>query len=123
SNIFRFGLVWYYGTILHDIPLMRTVAFVGLGIDALMYIYSVRSMRRHVWKTNPFSNSYLTLSLLVSWLLLFVAVYVPGLQTILHTVPLGAKEWLLLILFGFSNMLLIEMMKSLLFHRKNISPV
>ena len=113
SNLVLFGLFLYSWKATGDIALTRTIIFVGLGIDSLLYIYSVRSMRRMVWQTNPFSNNYLTLAVLFGWLMLVGAVYLPPLQYLLRTVSLSWSHWGMMIAFGFLNIFLIEMVKGI----------
>ena len=46
---------------------IQTIIFVGLGIDSLLYAFSCRSLRRNIWKYNPFSNMWLNLSVIVGF--------------------------------------------------------
>ncbi len=113
SNIVLLGLFIYFYKTTGNIELTRTIIFVGLGIDSLLYIYSVRSMRYHIWQMNLFGNKYLNYSLLFGWLLLIGAVHLPILQTLLRTVPLSINYWLVLLLFGLLNITLIEIVKGI----------
>lgn len=119
SNLVLFGLFLYFWKMTGDIALTRTIIFVGLGIDSLLYIYSVRSMRHMVWRTNPFSNKYLNGAVLLGWILLLGAVYLPPLQILLRTVSLSADHWVIMILFGFLNIALIELVKGIFLVKKN----
>ncbi len=120
SNFILFGLFLYYWNVTGDIALTRTIMFVGLGIDSLLYIYSVRSMRRHVWSMNPFDNRYLTGAVLFGWVMLVLAVYWDPLQYLLRTVSLGWQHWTVMIIFGFVNILLIEIIKGFFFNRRRV---
>jgi Ca2+-transporting ATPase len=84
----------------NDFDLARTITFVGLGFSSFFYIFTVRGFGVSVFRINPFSNKLLLISVFVGLLLLFSAVYIPFLNHILHTVPLGLKEWS--ILFGYA---------------------
>jgi len=111
SSLALFVLFWYFWKTTGDLVLTRTIIFVGLGIDSLLYIYSVRSMRHHFWNMDPFDNKYLTTAVLFGWVMLIGAVYLPSLQTLLRTAPLGWEYWLAMGLFGFLNIALIEIVK------------
>ncbi len=50
-------------------------------------------------------------SVLFGALLLAAAVYVPGLQRVLDTVPLGTRDWLLIAAVSILNLLLVEILK------------
>jgi Ca2+-transporting ATPase len=111
SNIALFAIFIYYWQTTQDIVLTRTIVFVGLGIDTLFYIFSVRSLHRMVWKTNIVNNPYVLISVFFGWAMLFLAVYAPALQRILHTVPLQLDHWTVLMFFGIGNLLLFETVK------------
>lgn len=119
SNLVLFSLFLYYLHSTSDINLTRTIMFVGLGVYSLFYIYSVRSMRRPVWKGAIFDNKYLTASIVFGWVMLLSAVYLPPLQYLLRTVPLELSHWLVLIGFGCVNLFFIELTKGI-FLRRNI---
>ncbi len=118
SNIVLFGLFYYFLKVTGDIAVARTLMFIGLGIDSLLYIYSVRSMRRHVWHMNPFDNKYLTGAVLFGWLMLVGAVYLPPLQTLLRTVSLSWEYWIVMGAFGLLNVALIEIVKGIFLVKK-----
>jgi len=113
SNLVLFGLFLYFWKTTGDLALTRTIIFIGLGIDSLLYIYSVRTMRHMVWQMNPFNNKYLNLALLFGWLMLVGAVYFPPLQVLLRTVALSWNYWAVMIGFGFLNIFLIEVIKGI----------
>ncbi len=94
-----------------DLVMIRTIIFAGLAIDSLMYVFSCRSLRRNLWHGNPFSNKFLNYSVLIGFLMLFLGVYLPILNKLLGTVPLALSHWALVILFGFVNILAIEVVK------------
>ena len=119
SNFILLGLFVYFWKITGDIALTRTVMFVGLGIDSLLYIYSVRSMRHHVWHMNPFDNKYLTAAVLFGWLMLVGAIYLPPLQYLLRTVALDWHHWSIMLLFGLLNVALIEIVKGIFLVKNN----
>ena len=111
ANIALFAIfVWFWKTT-QDIALTRTIVFVGLGIDALFYVFSIRRLDKMIWQTSLFSNRYLIGAVAIGWGLLLSAVYVPILQTLLRTVPLEPWHWLLMIGFGIFNMFLMEIVK------------
>lgn len=103
----------------YPIEAARTLMFVALGIDSLFFIYVIRSLRRPVWKTNPFSNPFITLSVVLGFVLLVAAVYVPFLQNVLQTVPLNLNEWTLLISIAILKMIFIELIKLIFVHKFN----
>lgn len=111
SNLILFSLFLYFWKNTQDIALTRTIIFIGLGIDSVLYVYSIRSLRHMIWQMNPFSNKYLTAAVLFGWLMLIGAVYLPPFQVLLRTVALGWQHWVVLVSFGLVNVLLIEIVK------------
>lgn len=110
TNILLFGIFWYSvknGTIAYA----RTMAFVGLGVSSLLYLFAVRSARRHLWQTNIFGNGYVTAAVGVGGLLLLLVVYMPPLGRLLSTVPLSLGDWSVLVAFSVLNFLMIEGIK------------
>jgi len=111
TDFFLLVLFYYLWKKTGDIVYSRTMIFVGLGVDSLFYIWSCRSLRFSIWETNPFTNSFLNLSVLAGFFMLAIAVYLPGFQTIMRTVPLSFNDWIILICLGFLNIILIEAVK------------
>ncbi|PIR73977.1 MAG: ATPase [Candidatus Magasanikbacteria bacterium CG10_big_fil_rev_8_21_14_0_10_47_10] len=111
SNLVLLGLFIYFYKTTGNIALSRTLMFVGLAIDSLLYIYSVRSLRHMIWQINPFNNSYLTGAAVFGWCMLLSAVYLPVLQVLLKTVPLSVHHWIIMALFGMLNVGIIEIIK------------
>jgi len=74
----------------------RSVAFTTLVLAQLIHVFDCRS-ERGVFARNPFSNIYLLLAVLSSFLLLLVVIYVPTLQPIFHTTSLYFVDWMLII--------------------------
>ena len=88
-----------------------TVMFVALGLNSLFYVFVCRSLRRPIFEYNPFSNKALTFSVVFGVLALAAAVYLPPLQILLKTQPLGLAEWFFLFILGLANVLAIEIIK------------
>lgn len=89
----------------------QTVLFVGLGLDSLFYVFSVRSLRKNIWEYNPFSNLWLTGAVILGLLLLLAAVYLPFFQFFLGSIALTLLDWIILLGLALLNVLLIETVK------------
>jgi Ca2+-transporting ATPase len=94
-----------------SIERIRSVIFVGLAIDSFLIIFSCRNLRKNIWQFNPFSNRYILATILIGFLGLAAALYLPVFQKLLKTVPLGFFDWTILWIFGFLNLILIEAAK------------
>jgi len=118
SSLILFSLFLYYSKLNYHIDYVRTVVFAGLGVYSLIYIYSIRSLKKPLWKINFFDNNYLTSAIVLGIVLLLMAVYFSPLQILLKTVSLEAKTWFILIVFGLLNVLIIELFKGLFLYNK-----
>ncbi len=106
-----FMFFWLLEFTHYDIWHIRSVIFAGLALDSMLYIFSIKSLRKNIWKINPFSNKFLIFAWFFGILMLFAGLYLPPLQVLLKTVPLNVFDWGLVLGFGFLNILLIELTK------------
>ncbi|MCD4837296.1 calcium-translocating P-type ATPase, SERCA-type [Neobacillus sedimentimangrovi] len=74
----------------------QTVAFATLVMAQLIHVFDCRS-EKSVLSRNPFGNQYLVWAVISSLLMVLVVIYYPPLQPIFHTLPIAAKDWLLII--------------------------
>lgn len=83
-----------------DTVLARTAAFVSLIIMQLVHVFECKSERDSIFEIPFFNNIYLVLAVICSAVMMLAVVYVPLLQKLFRTVPLGVSEWSLIA--GFS---------------------
>jgi calcium-translocating P-type ATPase len=95
----------------YDITYIRTFMFAALGTDSLFYIFSLKSLDRSVFKTNPFNNIYLLVAIAIGFVMMYLAIYLPQLNTVLKTQPLILKHALLILGLGFYKLLLVDLVK------------
>ncbi|MNM14753.1 Calcium-transporting ATPase [compost metagenome] len=74
----------------------QSVAFATLVMAQLIHVFDCRSSRS-VFHRNPFQNRALVLAVLSSVLLMVAVMYIPTLQPVFKTVPLGFRDWALTI--------------------------
>lgn len=98
----------HYGT---DINGARTVAFATLILSELLRSYSVRSTKHTVFHIGIFSNKKLVIGTAISTILMLIVIYVPGLNDLFYTVPLGLKEWSVILPLSFLPFIVGELRK------------
>lgn len=103
----------HYGT---DINGARTVAFATLILSELLRSYSVRSTKHTVFHIGIFSNKKLVIGTAISTILMLIVIYVPGLNDLFYTVPLGLKEWSVILPLSFLPFIVGELRKVILKH-------
>lgn len=74
----------------------QSVAFATLVMAQLIHVFDCRSSRS-IFHRNIFQNRSLVFAVLSSLVLLLAVMYIPSLQPIFKTVPLGFREWCLVL--------------------------
>lgn len=75
----------------------ETMAFVTLSFSELLRAFTARSERYPLLKIGLFGNRAMFYAVAVSFVLLVAVVYVPFLQPVFNTVPLGLAQWKLVL--------------------------
>ncbi|MBU0976210.1 MAG: HAD-IC family P-type ATPase [Patescibacteria group bacterium] len=101
----------YFNSTIDDLAYVRTMIFLGLGIETVFYIYSCKSISKNIFQYNPFSNKFLNVAVIIGSGLLATAVYVPFLNTLLETKPLKLNHLVLMMGLGMFNLVVIELVK------------
>jgi len=96
---------------------IQTMMFIGVSINTIFIAFSIKSFGTPIWRMSLLSNKFLIIALAASAALLAVALYVPVVQNLIHTVPPSPINLLILVAFGIVNMLTIEIAKWLFFIR------
>ncbi|MCK4316912.1 MAG: cation-transporting P-type ATPase, partial [Anaerolineae bacterium] len=92
--------------------LAQTMAFVTLSASELARAYTARSERASLFRLGVFSNKYMQYAVLLSIVLLGGVVYIPFLQSVFNTVPLGVREWAVVLPLLFVPAIAAEITKS-----------
>lgn len=88
-----------------------TIAFMTLALVQVLHAFNVRSRHRSALGARLFTNGWLWSASAVCVVLQLVAVYLPFLQRVLHTVPLGAPDWILIAVCAFAPIAVVELVK------------
>ena len=120
TDLFLLSLFFILYGMNYDLEKIRTIMFAGLSIDAIFFAFSLRSLRRPIWKINPFSNSYLILAFVLSLMFLAGALILPPVQSILRLVPISISEFLIILGLGILDLLAIETGKLIYIRKFNV---
>jgi Ca2+-transporting ATPase len=55
-----------------DVTFARSIAFASLGVNSLIYVFSVRNLMQPFWKENPFRNKWLNFAVIAGAFLHFL---------------------------------------------------
>ncbi len=82
----------------NNIAVAQTVAFTSIVIMEKINVFNFRSLRWPLYTIGFFTNPWLLFAWGMSVSFQIAAVYFPPLQKMLHTVPLGFEDWM--VIFG-----------------------
>lgn len=99
-----------------SIEKVRTMVLTSAILFELFFVYVCRS-ERSVLKNNIFSNKWLNMAVLFSLGIHILMVYT-GLGNLFGVVPLSIKDWLFILPFAISGLLIFEIGKIILNKRK-----
>lgn len=114
-----FVIFYYFWKNSGNLEFARTVTFVALGMNNFFYIFSIRGFRVPVHKLNPVNNKFLLATLVLGMSMILIAVYVPAFNDMLQTIPLGLREWQILITYAVLSIVVYEIGKRLTIARNN----
>jgi len=97
---------------------IRTLMFIALSISSLFFAFSIKNLHEPIWRIKVLSNKYLLVSLSVSTVMLFAALLLPPLQKLLSLTPLSISQFVLILILGAFNLIVIEFVKYIVFERK-----
>jgi len=114
-----FWLVKYTG---YEAVHIQSVMFAALGIDTLIFIFSIKTLHKSAFSKDAFNNKYLIGAVGIGFILMLFALYVPFMNNLLGTIPLGIFEMSLAFATGIFRFLFIEGVKFIvrrneIFHR------
>ncbi len=119
NGIVTFGFFWLLIKLGWPIERLRTAVFVLTALDSLLFAYSVRSLKRPIFRKDIFSNRYLNWSIIAGFLMLVAAVYLPSLQSFLGTVALSGWAWLAIFVITFGELVMYEIFRQVFMDKKN----
>jgi P-type Ca2+ transporter type 2C len=80
-----------------NIMYAETMAFVTLSVSELLRAYTARSEYYPLLKIGVFKNKWMNYGVVASLVMILIVIYVPFLNTIFGTLPLGGQQWLLIL--------------------------
>jgi magnesium-transporting ATPase (P-type) len=90
----------------------RTVALNTVAVVQSFYLLNCRSLRRSIASLGMFTNPKLLAGIVGALVLQLAITYVPVLNTVFKTAPIGADEWLRIFAAGLCAMAAVEVFKA-----------
>lgn len=86
-------LLFSWANNVFSLPEARTIAFCTMVVVQWFIIFSARSDEYSVFKLGLFRNRWLILAVTGALVLQLIVIYIPLLQPVFHTAPIGWFEW------------------------------
>lgn len=96
---------------------VRTMMTVFLCLESLFLVFSVRSFTRSIFRKSIFENKFITWAVVISFVMILAAVYLPSLQKVLNTVSLSFHDWLLIATLNLCEVAIIDQFKRYFFQK------
>jgi Ca2+-transporting ATPase len=96
----------------------QTVAFATLVVSELLRAFTIRSERLSAFRIGLATNKWMLLATGSSLLILLGVIYIPFLDPIFNTFPLGWRDWAILLPFAFADSVANEIYKLILRRRE-----
>ncbi|EKD62768.1 MAG: hypothetical protein ACD_52C00065G0001 [uncultured bacterium] len=111
GGIIALVLFMYFYKTTGDIVFSRSIAFAALGVNSLVYVFSVRTLKAPFWKQNPFENKWLNLAVFLGLAFQVVPFFFAGTRAFLLLTPLQPAHWAVVFGSAGAMFVLIEVAK------------
>ena len=91
----------------------QTMAFVTLALSELVHVFNVRNNKKSIFKTGIFNNMKLIGAVIISALLMFVILLIPGLREIFSIPVLPTENIIELVVLVLAPLVIVEIFKLL----------
>lgn len=96
-----------------DITLARSITFITLGFNSLIYVFSVRTLMSPFWKNNIFANKWLVLSVVVGFILQIVPFVTSSAREFFGLTTVNLSYWFVAVGLSLLMFIVIEVFKSI----------
>ena len=108
-----------YGLVAVDSPQhLQTMLFTTIVLAQLLHAFNFRSETKSVFRLETLKNKWLVAAFAGSLALQALVVYVPALQAVFKTQPLGPRDWIAVVVAALIPLVLIDAMKLLSARRR-----
>jgi Ca2+-transporting ATPase len=117
TNVLLLSLFFYLLGQSLPIEYIRTFVFIALGLDSLVYVFAVRTLRVNIFHSKPFANTWLLGGNVLGLISLAIPVTIPFLQEVFGFVDIGWFEWTVAACMSIVNLMMIELVKAFYAHK------
>ncbi|KKQ84991.1 MAG: Cation-transporting ATPase, E1-E2 family [Candidatus Woesebacteria bacterium GW2011_GWB1_38_8] len=102
--------VYFYKTT-NDLVLARSITFAALGVNSLVFVFSIRTLQESFWEENPFENNWLNLAVISGLIFQIIPFYFEPLRRFFGLVPIKMYHWILVFAGALVVFIIIEILK------------
>ncbi len=114
SGVFALAFFAYVFNAGGDLKLARSVAFLTLGVNSLVYVFSVRNLATPFWKSNILGNKWLIVAVVAGFMLQAVPFITPQSREFFDTASIPLNYWLVSLALAALMFIMIEVSKFVL---------
>ncbi|MBL7036698.1 HAD-IC family P-type ATPase [Candidatus Microgenomates bacterium] len=111
GGIVAFTLFFVFFKLTNNLILARSVAFASLGVNSLVYVFSVRTLREPFWKENIFGNKWLNVAVIAGFGLQVLPFATSTTRSFFQVTPLTVIHWGIVFSGAIVMFILIELLK------------
>ncbi len=112
GGFFAYALYHHSFLTTGSLELARSIAFATVGVNSLVYVFSIKALKDPFWKARAFDNIWLLISVVGGAALQLMPFVIRPLGVLLRIVPIG-KYWFLVMGASVLMFIIIELCKDL----------
>jgi len=89
----------------------QTMLFTTMVLTQLLHAFNFRSESRSVFRLESLRNRWLVMAFVGSMALQSAVIYIPALQRVFSTQPLGLRDWIAVVFASLVPLVAIDVMK------------
>ena len=117
GGILALMIFWFYYKTTDSLIISQSMAFATLGVNSLIYVFSIRTLTEPFWKSNPFKNNWLNLSVLAGFFLQVLPFTTVSLRNFFNVMSLSFSNWIIVFTASLVMFVIIEVVKEIFQHK------
>ena len=106
-------IVYKVGLDKYGIEVAQSMSFLCLIVQEMIFAYSCRNVKEPIIRQGIFTNKYMNIGVVILTLLQII-IFITPLRDVLHIVPLGFDQLMLIIMLNIISFIFIEFLKPIL---------
>lgn len=103
----------------YDEAKLPTLIYAIVGTNTLLFIFSIKSLKKNLWNQDIFDNKFLVFSVVLGFLLMWLSLTNEFLMKIFDLRGLRMEDWLIVVLVNFVSVSMVELVKWVFIARRN----